>query len=215
MLRDAGHTLRLVKLQEGDEPPPHLDGVEGIVALGGALDVDEVREESFAGRAMDLIRQAHEQHIPVVGICLGAQMIAESLGGDIEPMGRRELGIHPLQLSDEGAADPLLSDLPRPFVQFHFHSEEVVRLPQEAVLLASSEVTRVQAFRVGSSTYAFQYHPGMRWEEISELVESRREHLQADGIDVQQLTQQVREQYDLYRRHGDRLVDKVVDGLFS
>jgi GMP synthase-like glutamine amidotransferase len=104
-----------------------------------------------------LIRRAVETDLPVLGICLGAQLIAAALGANVMPCGSKEIGWYPLKLTAAGHEDPLLSCLSLNETVFQWHGD-TFEIPEGAKLLASSPFCDHQAFRYGKSTYALQFH---------------------------------------------------------
>lgn len=136
---------------------PALGEVAGLVILGGEMNVDEVQRHPFLARERDLLRDAIEGDVPVLGFCLGAQLVARSLGAAVPRAPTPELGFHPVRLTPAGRADPVLAPFasaPRVF-QWHVDTFD---LPEGAVLLAESDGVPHQAFRVGDSAYAIQFH---------------------------------------------------------
>ncbi len=136
---------------------PRVDEVAGLIVLGGEMNADEVDRHPFLGRERALLRDAVDRDVPVLGICLGAQLLARALGAAVPRSPTPELGFHPVMLTDEGMRDPLtgaFEKVPRVF-QWHVDTFD---LPEGAVLLSRSEGVPHQAFRVGRSGYAVQFH---------------------------------------------------------
>ncbi len=139
---------------------------------------------------VEIIREAVERDMSVLGICLGAQLLAKALGGSVSRNATREIGWYDVQVSPAGLADPVLSTFaPRQEV-FQWH-EDGIGLPPEAVLLASSPASPVQAFRFGEHVYGFQFHLEVdrplieRWLRVPEHQQSLREeagHIDPDAI---------------------------------
>src|SRR5690606_13233304 len=99
------------------------------------------------------LRQAHEANVPMVGICLGLQLIATALGGKVEAMPAAEVGWHTVKLAFPGTIDPIYAGIPWQHMQFHLHGQEVTALPPGATPLAASKVCKNQAVKVGLKTY--------------------------------------------------------------
>lgn len=131
--------------------------VSGLVVLGGEMNADEVVRHPFLGPERALLTAAVEAGTPVLGICLGAQLMARAMDADVARSPTPELGFHPIRLTEEGRRDPLLSwfdGVPRVF-QWHVDTFD---LPEGATLLCESDGVPHQAFRVGSHAYAVQFH---------------------------------------------------------
>ena len=131
------------------------DGLAGSVLYGGTHNVDEMEKYPFLQAEIAWIRRCHGRGIPILGICLGAQLIAHALGAKVAPMagGRCEFGYYPVTPTAEGRRW-----MPQPMhlAQAHFHAFD---LPAGAVLLATGARCRNQAFRHGHTTYGVQFHP--------------------------------------------------------
>ncbi|MDM7831362.1 type 1 glutamine amidotransferase [Cellulomonas edaphi] len=164
--------VRVRTVVSSDSPVlPALDEVSGIVVMGGAMDADDDR---FPGLDAEkrLLAEAVAADVPVLGVCLGMQLLALALGGELHRRHGTEIGFAPV---DVVADDPVHGRLgPQPTV-LHWH-HDAVSLPPEATLLASTTVTPVQAFRAGSAL-AVQYHPELEprmldlWLATPEMVD--------------------------------------------
>jgi GMP synthase (glutamine-hydrolysing) len=142
----------------GQPVPVTLDGADGLVVLGGAMDFDETDAYPHLARTLDLLRDAAARSAPTLGICLGAQLAAAALGGRAYPgpVGE-ELGWTKVELTPEGQADPVLGALQEPAELFEWH-HDTFDPPPGATLLATGGVYPTQAFRLGS-VVAVQFHP--------------------------------------------------------
>ncbi len=210
-MRDDGHRLDVYQPYEGQDLPPDLDGVDGLIAMGGPQNVDQQDKYPYLTREIELIRQAHQSNIPVLGICLGAQLIAAALGGEVAAMGEQEIGWRPVTLGFPGTTDPILAGVPWQVVQFHCHGQHVAKLPPGATPLASSQQCKVQAFRVGLRTYAFQYH--FEWSRADlEMICGRQ--LSPEGVDTRPILEQGPTYYPRYRQFGDRVASNLSLLLF-
>lgn len=131
---------------------------DGLVILGGYEHLPKMMEASYIQHEIEFIRQMIHAQKPVLGICLGAQLIAASLGASVHKNPVKERGWHALNLTQAGENDPVLGPLGNPFIQFHWH-EDTYDLPQGAIQLAQSETCLQQAFRYGPLVYGVQFHP--------------------------------------------------------
>ena len=153
-----------VHLVQRDGPPPATAGHDALVVMGGAMGVpDAGTTHRWLHDDMALIRQAVARGVPVLGVCLGAQLLAAALGGEVV-RGRigPELGLRRVHLSPAAAGDPLLHDLPPVVEAVQWHFDEIVTLPPGATLLAGSPMYPHQAFRVGERAWGVQFHPEAR-----------------------------------------------------
>ena len=143
--------------------PLDLADHQGLVVMGGPQSVNDASAGLSA--EMELIRAAIHARIPVLGICLGAQLIAKVLGARVYRNDSKEIGWASVFLTSAGAADPLFSGLDSPTTFFHWHGE-TFDLPQGAHWLAYSALCRHQAFRYGSNVYGVQFHPEITAEMV-------------------------------------------------
>ena len=215
ILRDFGHRLRVITLHAGDAVPPDLDDVDGIISLGGPMNVTEADQHPWMAREMDLIRQAHDAGIPLVGVCLGAQIIAAALGGNVAPMSEAEIGWHRVRLTFPGTTDPLLAGIPWNARQFHLHGQEVTDLPPGATPLAGSAACKVQAFKVGLRTYGFQYHFEWTRADIERVFQKHADWITKAGGSIDELRRGLDEHYQIYRHLGDRQINNLANLLFA
>jgi GMP synthase (glutamine-hydrolysing) len=153
----TGVELQVVEAP-GQPVPVTLDGAEGLVVLGGAMDFDETDAYPHLDRTMDLVRHAAARSAPTLGICLGAQLAAAALGGRAYPgPAGEELGWTKVELTEAGRADPVLGALQEPAELFQWH-HDTFDPPPGATVLAGGAVYPGQAFRLGS-VVAVQFHP--------------------------------------------------------
>ncbi len=149
--------VRYVNLFRGDPVPEKLAGVGGIILMGGPMGVYDDDRYPFLGPENRLVRQALDARLPMLGICLGSQIMAKAAGARVMKGPRREIGWHPIRLTSEGEKDAVMSSLRETPVVFHWHGD-TFDLPEDAVLLASSERYPHQAFRIGTRAVALQFH---------------------------------------------------------
>jgi GMP synthase (glutamine-hydrolysing) len=150
----AGVELREVEALAGDPLPDHEE-IDGVVAMGGPMNVDDLRNHPELEVEREWLAGAVDRQIPVLGICLGAQLLARALGAAVKPGTRPEIGFASVQVKDRN--DPVLGALAPEATVLHWHGD-VFDLPEGARSLASSAVTEHQAFRYGNS-WGVLFHP--------------------------------------------------------
>jgi len=143
-----------VDLYRADAVLPDIAAYDGLIFLGAPMSVND--DLPYLAREMEWIRRAVAQGRPVLGICLGAQLIARAMGATVRPNAAKEIGWYDLRFTDAAARDPLFQGLSLETV-FHWHGE-TFDLPPGAELLASSDLCRNQAFRLGDRVYGLQFH---------------------------------------------------------
>lgn len=129
---------------------------DAVIVLGGAMNAHEETEHPWLRREKSWLAGLLDRGVPVLGVCLGAQLLAEAAGGSVRRAQRPEIGWHEVTLAPEAADDPVLGALPERFSTFQWHSYEAVP-PEDAELLARSALA-LQAFRLGSKSWGIQFH---------------------------------------------------------
>ena len=158
-LKAAGFDLVTVELDRGD-PIPDLDQAAVMLVMGGPMDVWQEDAYPWLGQEKAVIRHwVTDLGRPFVGVCLGHQLLAAALGGDVGPMAEPEMGVHGVDLTPEAAHDRLFNGVPSsPIDVLQCHGAEVRQAPPGAILLATNETSRVQVFRIGAQAWGIQFH---------------------------------------------------------
>lgn len=197
----------------GSDAPDTADGWDAVVLLGGGfLPDDDLRHPWLAGERR-LAGHAVDSGVPLLGICLGAQVLAVARGGDVQGAhGRPERGSTPVSLLAEAKADALLRDLPTSFPVIQNHRDQITKLPSEAVHLARSVDCPVQAFRVGARAWGVQFHPEVDAERLGDWDESA---MAEEGLDLERLRTQAREAEPESARVARQLVANFADVIRS
>ncbi len=155
LFKSLGIELKLLKPFKGDVIPENLG--DGLLILGGPMGVYEEAQYPWMTRELAAIRKALDASLPVLGICLGSQMLAHAAGAQVFRGALPEVGWRPITLTAEGKKDPLLEGLPETFNVFHWHGDTFT-LPKGARLLAGSDWFPHQIFKIGAKAYGFQCH---------------------------------------------------------
>jgi GMP synthase (glutamine-hydrolysing) len=157
LLKARGFRIRYANFGRHPHAQPEVARYNGLVVLGGPMNVDDHERHPHLALEVDLIRQAIEQGLPVLGICLGAQLIAKALGAPVHANGGKEIGWCEVSATVAAQDDPLFRDFGPVEKIFQWHSD-TFELPVGAVPLATSQTCYWQAFRYGATVYGFQFH---------------------------------------------------------
>jgi GMP synthase (glutamine-hydrolysing) len=157
LLRDAGFRIRYVNFGRDPQARPDISRYHGLVILGGPMNCDQCDRYPHLDTEIELIQQAIADGKPVLGICLGAQLIARALGARVRKNPVKEIGWYALSPTADGLADPLFSRLASTQMIFQWHGD-TFDIPEHAQRLASSPDCPNQAFRYGENVYGLQFH---------------------------------------------------------
>jgi len=172
--------FKVAELSSGELSPP-LEDFDTVIIMGGPMGVYEMDQYPHLRIESRIIREAINRDMKILGICLGCQMVAHCLGSEVYRGPEEEVGWHSIELTGDGLKDPLMrklaihprvEDFWKKFKVFHWHGD-TFDLPIGAVLLASSEQYKNQAFRYKNNVYAFQFHIEVTKEMIREWLEDR------------------------------------------
>ncbi|MGH7788739.1 MAG: glutamine amidotransferase-related protein [Candidatus Binatia bacterium] len=157
LFRRAGFRIRYVNFGRYPDAQPSLDGYHGLVLLGGPMSVYDTAAHPHLDTEVRLVDDALRRGMPVLGICLGAQLIAKALGAPVAANREKEIGWHDVMPTAAARQDPVLGGFAARERLFHWHGDTFA-MPRGAVHLASSALCDNQAFRYGSNVYGFQFH---------------------------------------------------------
>jgi GMP synthase (glutamine-hydrolysing) len=211
-----GIALHRVEVDEG-EPLPDWRAFSGIVAMGGPMGAYEDERLPWLAAEKALIAEAVRARTPYWGVCLGAQLLASSLGARVYPGPRAEVGVLPVRLTQPARHDPVFAQAPESFAALQWHTD-TWELPDGAVRLAGSDAYEQQAF-VFERAYAVQFHLEVgvslatEWGDVPAYADSLRALLGPDGLS--ELTAAIGEHEQrsvaIARSLFSRWLEKVVD----
>jgi len=212
VLLERGAELHRVELDEV-EPLPDWRAFDAIVAMGGPMSVNDDAELPWLADEKRVIGEAVRGGKPYWGVCLGVQLLAASLGARVYPGPKPEVGILPVDLTDEGRADPVFGPVQRDLVTLQWHGD-TFDLPTGAVRLASSPAYANQAFRF-ERAYGVQFHlevsaeMAREWAEVPEYVASLERTLGTDGAPA--FLAEIEKNADAMRLEGRALFERWLD----
>ena len=169
-----------------DEPVPDTLDAEGLVVMGGPMGVADIDDREHLQRELDLIDQALKSNLPLLGICLGAQLIAHVLGAEVESADEKEIGWGEVALTEVAEEDSVFSGVDSSFTAFHWHGD-VFTLPDGAVRLARSAQTENQAFRYGRNAYGILFHLEVTPKTVAWMTKAFQDELAEEGLDGAQI----------------------------
>lgn len=213
LIRRRGHRIRFVNFERQPDAEPSLDRYRGLIVLGGPMNVHDQADRAHLRVELRAIEQALKDDKPVLGICLGAQLLAHVLGAPIRRLDQPEIGWHPLRLTSQGQADPVLLPLGEQTSVFQWHSCHF-DIPAGAEHLAHGNACAQQAFRYGSSAYGFQFHLEMDQALVERWLSNPayRAELAAAGLgDAEAIRSQTRELIGGMQRQADRVFNAFLD----
>lgn len=189
-LAEDGIPWQAVELDEG-EAIPDLSDHDALWVMGGPMDTWQETEHPWLAPEKAAIRKAVlDRRMPYLGFCLGHQLLAEALGGEVGPAGTPEIGVLEVKVTKEGRASPFMAGLPDRGRCLQWHSAEVLREPDGATILASSPACRVQAMAIEDRAFSIQYHVELtpttvrEWGDIPEYRGALERSLGADALDT-------------------------------
>ncbi len=197
---DAGHALEEWSLAWGVPPPRPIDDYDAVLVFGGAMHADEDQRHPWLTEENLLLQRLLDLHVPTLGVCLGAQLLAKAAHAPVHPASEPEIGWREVELTEAAESDAIFSRLPTRFHAFQWHYY-TYGVPAGAVELARSEVC-TQAFRLGSSVWGVQFHPEVTREQIQSWLETDGFN---EGVDVEGLAAESDERIEEWNRIGSAL----------
>jgi len=200
-----GHRLEEWSLAWGTPLPRPLDAYGAVLVFGGAMHADQVGHHPWLREENFFLQRLLDLQTPVLGICLGAQLLARAAHASVHPAREFEIGWYPVELTEAAAEDPLLGRLPQSFDSFQWHYY-TYGVPAGAVELAHSSVC-TQAFRLGENAWGVQFHPEVTLEQVQSWVDDKDEV----PVDDEALMAETRERIGAWNALGRELCGAFVD----
>jgi GMP synthase (glutamine-hydrolysing) len=177
--------VSIVRGDLGEAIPADLNNVSALIVMGGPMSTYEQDKYPFLLDEIRLLQAAVNAHLPVIGICLGSQLLAAALGANVRPGPQKEIGWFPVYLEPGASADPLFADAPNRFEGFHWHGD-IFDLPHGATRLAHSDLTECQAFRY-ENAYGILFHMEVTQASIAGMLAAFSSELAQTGVPAEDL----------------------------
>lgn len=177
------HLLSCTRFYQ-DEVPPDLSEIDWLVIMGGPMGIYDEPLYPWLAREKQYIRKAIEANKMIMGICLGAQLLADALGARVKPARNKEIGWFPVRKTEAGKTSVLLDDMPGQLTVFHWHGDQF-DIPEGCLHLAESEACPNQLFQFGDRILALQFHFEVTAASIREMLRDAGDELNEAGPFIQ------------------------------
>jgi GMP synthase-like glutamine amidotransferase len=188
VVQERGHRLEEWSLAWNRPLPRPLDDYGAVLVFGGAMHADQESNHPWLREENLFLQRLLDRHVPVLGVCLGAQLLAKAAHAEVAPAREPEIGWFEVELTGEAEDDPLFAELPARFQAFQWHYYEH-GLPAGAVELARSAVCS-QAFRLGDVAWGVQSHPEVTLEQVRGWIAEEERELPVDAQELERETVQ-------------------------
>lgn len=214
LIRGRGHRIRFANFERDPDAQPNVDRYRGLIVLGGPMNVEDQAQRPHLVTELRAIERMLELGRPVLGICLGAQLLAHVLGAPVRRRPVPEIGWYPLRTTTAGQTDPVLSPLGEQAAVFQWHACHF-EIPDGASHLAVSDECPQQAFRWGDNAYGFQFHLEMDQPLIERWLATPayRDELADSGLphDAETIRAQTRAHIGAMQTQADRVFNNFLD----
>lgn len=199
--------------KRGTGPPGEIADYDAVLTFGGAMHADQEDRHPWLRFEKDFLEALLDDGMPILAVCLGCQLLAEAAGGLARRAREPEIGWLEVEITDEGAADPVIGPLAPSFTGFQWHSYEAVP-PQGAAILARSPVC-AQAYRIGERAWGIQFHAEVTAGDLAHWIDDYRSDGDAVrvGIDPQALRAETEGKIADWNRLGRELCGRFLDAV--
>jgi GMP synthase (glutamine-hydrolysing) len=199
--------------ERGTGPPREIADYDAVLTFGGAMHADQEERHPWLRFEKDFLAAMLDDGMPVLAVCLGSQLLAEAAGGTVRRASEPEIGWKQVEITEQGSSDPVVGPLAPAFTAFQWHSYEALP-PDGAVILASSPVC-AQAYRVGETAWAIQFHAEVSAADTEKWIDdyASDEDAVRIGVDPDALRAETRERIGEWNKLGRELCGRFLDTI--
>jgi GMP synthase-like glutamine amidotransferase len=211
-MKDRGVQLDQWQLSErGTGPPREIADYDAVLSFGGAMHADQEDRHPWLRFEKDFLAAMLDDGMPILGVCLGTQVLADAAGGSARRASEPEIGWVEVEVTEEGVDDPVIGPLAPSFTAFQWHSYEAVP-PDGAAILARSPVCP-QAYRIGDRVWGIQFHAEVTAADVSHWIDDYQEDEDAvrTGVDPEKLRNETEPRIEEWNRLGRELCGRFLD----
>jgi GMP synthase (glutamine-hydrolysing) len=212
-LQDAALAWQYFRVFQGAPLPKEIGEAGGLIVMGGPMGVYEQDRYPHLRDEIRLVEAALKAEIPILGVCLGSQLLASVLGAQIRKADQKEIGWHDLRLTDSAASDRLFAGLPNSVTVFHWHGD-VFDLPKDATSLAKSQLTEHQAFRFGDHVYGLLFHLEVTETMVKEMVDTFADEVREAGADGAAIVAKASEHLPALHKFGETIFSRWAEAVY-
>lgn len=202
-IESKGHSISYTRFFEENHSLPILAEIDTLLIMGGYMNVNEEEKFPWLVGEKRFIREAFDSGKKIIGICLGAQLIAASLGAKVYKGKEKEIGFFPISFTRKALGHPLFNHFKNPYPVFHWHGD-TFDLPDWSLRIATTSVCENQAFLIGKNVLGMQFHPEMDESIIEDLMLNDAAELSEEGAFIQN-TSEIRNQYNHLHQNKEDL----------
>jgi GMP synthase (glutamine-hydrolysing) len=213
-MRDRGVELDEWLLAErGTAPPVEIADYDAVLTFGGAMHADQEDRHPWLRFEKDFLAAMLDDGMPILAVCLGAQVLGDAAGGTARRLNEAEIGWFEIEVTEEGSSDPVIGPLAPSFTGFQWHSYEAVP-PDGAAILARNAVCP-QAYRIGERAWGIQFHAEVSAADASRWIEDYRSDEDAVriGVDPEALRADTDRRIADWNRLGRELCGRFLDAI--
>ena len=208
LLKESGFRIRYVNFGHHPDAEPSISRYHGLVVLGGPMNCDQSDRYQHLTTEIAVIQDAIEQGKPVLGICLGAQLIARALGARVAKNDKKEIGWYELSPTTEGTSDPLFCKFGARQMIFQWHGDSF-EIPKNAVHLATSPDCKNQAFRYRTNVYGLQFHLEVDEPMIHRWLHTPAMARELEGLGGPELAGRIEQETSRHIEHSVELGNQI------